>query len=214
MHQVNNLRILVVDWLRDQNIDASNALTTLPMSDYSFIANLDATTVARRVLCLQCIVACAFVPSRRSSVLRWSDDWRLTEYLTNNELSFLRGDDHLLAQSQWCVESIFALLWSVGRTERCFPNDLCPDNLVRCLPRISENQSPEKFIESTVLISADSLLFAAELYYVTHWLQRQGQIDGAPLKLKVESTVISFRRWAFEWLTAGENDWDQISLDT
>lgn len=208
------LRAVTVANLRQHNIDAAAAIDVLPLLNDDVATLHSNSQVAFRILALQCVVAVAFSPARRSVILDWANRWELTVAFTPAESQFLQGDDKFLPRFQWSVESIYALLWACGRVATCSVVDLCPNDLVARLPKISQNQSPSDFVDSTVLANFHDVPSYLDVYYVTHWLQRESAMHGKPLLLAVEPTVISYRRWAFEWLVTSDTLWDDVSLDT
>jgi len=174
-----------------------------------------ATEATDRLLCLNAVVACSHGCPKRDAQ-RWMTEHHLTSALTDSEQAFLSEElttEQVRAEFQDQVEALWALAWGLKLVRKLNFAKECSDKLVKLLPDPRVNTPLNEFRERCTLRSASELVQATDLAYCLHWSIRQASLTGQPPPGRVPPTVVVERRRSLEWLI-GEDNWDDLSLDT
>lgn len=174
----------------------------------------DVSELADRILCLSVVVACA-CGWPRPKAQAWLEKEGLTDCLTESEQAYLESNSgpRQDAAMQWHVEAIWTLAWYLGLHNEFDFSDSCADHLVKLLPDIKNNASTESFRKTLNRRSREELLEQLDLAYCLHWAVRDVEIRGQRPPGRVPPNVVVERRHALEWM-AGQDAWDEVSLDT
>lgn len=170
-----------------------------------------------RALILQAMFS-LYIGAPTSVIKKWLDDNNLLTYLSPKEHNLLNKHERDISKQEmndlsWNIESIYALLW-VGSIYKDLPLQThAPDNLVKYLPNIKNNDSIKKFIENFKMRSFEEIYIALDLYYRAHWYARDCHITSKDSK-NFDLPTIEYRRRALGWLFDSEANWDDIRLDT
>lgn len=172
--------------------------------------------VTDRALILGAIVAGA-IGGFPSSILReWIERQSLGSRLTPKESQYLNGASPSKAQNvEFCdqVESLWALIWILGKAEHLNFGEVADDALGEMLPDIELGEGRLRFCESIRIRSFEKILEACDLSYCLHWAIVDASIRRAPSPGFVDPYVIVYRRQALEWVLS-RDDWDSVDLDT
>lgn len=169
-----------------------------------------------RTLVLSACVACSY-GFAASDALKWLEREGLSAHLTDAESQFLHGQAEANRSAfQWQVEAIWALVWAGGFFPTLDFGQTCSNSLVTMLPDLKAGAASDAFREAYVMRPVDEIAPMVDLAYCLHWAIREQQLHGKhPQRSKkiVPDQVIVQRRQALEWL-AGDQAWDEVSLDT
>lgn len=192
---------------------------------YPFNVNLpalDPVTISRkpdeisgRILALNACVACSYGFSRNSA-LGWLEQEGLGHHLSKYEHEYLHGkDDAKKAMLQWQVEALWSLTWAASYHNNLDFSRSCSKDFVFIFPDLKNLEPSVNFLTSYSIRSTNEIARMLDIAYCLHWAVREMQIQGKQQKLsrQVHDQVIIERRRGLEWLV-GEEDWDDVSLDT
>lgn len=170
--------------------------------------------VADRILVLNVIVSCAF-GCPRPKAKAWLKKESLSACLTLDEAKYLEASSRPMQDGamQWRVESIWALAWYMGLHDELDFSDSCSDDLNKLLPDLKADASSKSFRETLAKRSRQELLEQLDLSYCLHWAIRESGTQGQSPLGHVPPNVVIERRRALEWI-AGQDSWDEVSLDT
>jgi len=80
-------------------------------------------------------------------------------------------------------------------------------------PDTTEDVTTEAFKRGLKLRDKSEVVSKADLAYCLHWAVRHAEINGQGTPGKVPANVVAERRRALEWMM-GQDDWDEVTLDT
>lgn len=166
--------------------------------------------VVRRCLARFVTVAVAY-GFDRGAAWRWLEREGLAEDLAPSEREFLEADDGDGPTAG--VESLWAMCWALGMERTLDFGDYCGDHLVELFPDIKQDAIAGPFVARSRLRKVKELAQALDLAYCVHWSLVEASLRGGRLPGPVEPYVVIERRHALEWIL-GEDDWDDVSLDT
>jgi hypothetical protein len=112
-----------------------------------------------------------------------------------------------MVQFAWRYESLWVLLWAMGRIETLhFPDQLCETaqitEIILGLPRHPQ------------LRPATEILDAADLTFRCHWASLENQLRSKETD-SLDPGVVYERHYAFNWLLCHQNQaWDDVTTDT
>jgi hypothetical protein len=102
----------------------------------------------------------------------------------------------------WRQEALWALLWALGFVEELRADEPCGDETA--YERMAPEMDPAQTVEGIELRPVEELAAELDFHFCWHWQLRRAEQD---------EDVVRERRLALEWLV-GDEDWEQITLDT
>jgi len=120
--------------------------------------------------------------------------------------------DEQRALATWRYESLYVILWSLGKTEDLkYPSNICDVGpLVESIIRPSR----EEFTNTVKLKSVESILDELDKTYRMHWACVDANIKGIQPG-NIFTGIVYERHYALNWLTSYEDqDWDDVQTDT
>jgi hypothetical protein len=169
-------------------------------------------SVVKRLLCLHAAAACAYGFDRQRAIA-WIGRERLSESLTAEERGFIEhghGDPNRFRVQ---IEAMWALAWALGIVSALEYGKPCGEGFVALLPNLKTAETTDSLRQNASLRSAAEIAASLDLAYCIHWAIRDAGIARRPARKQIQPYVIVERRRALEWLV-GEDDWDDLSLDT
>ncbi len=169
--------------------------------------------LAERCLVLHALIAVSY-GFPRSSARGWFEREGLVGALSASEARFLdTGDAQEDEFFHGLVESVWALVWSLGIATELDFGQRCPEDLVAMLPDLTAEESSSSFRERVKPRSTEEVVAAADLAYCLHWAVTDAGLRGGPSPGRIPAWVLTERRPALDWALSRE-DWDDITLDT
>ena len=182
---------------------------TLPLSDLPL--NLrSAEEVAKRMLALKAVLACAFSADNMDMVQTWIDQENLTDNFTKSECLFIYEGKGNPDQVELEIESLWMLAWCTNLINEMDFGEYCGDFLSDLLPSIEYMNSKTSFVRSLELRPLEEISEALDLAYCLNWGAIEARTKNLNIASKVREYVIEYRRKALEWLVS-EDDWDKIT---
>lgn len=189
---------------------------TLPLININ-IRNLSAEEVCCRMFSIQAVTALSYDFNNRFDLInKWIEVNTENIKLSQEEKKFLKGEytDQKLVDFQFDVECIFTLMWYLKKENRLDIDLKIPENLISFLPRISELENVQYFINSCNEKRDNyQLLEKIDLYYCFHNLLNSNLIEVDVNSNNQYHQIVVKRRKALEWLAYGR-DWDINEIDT
>lgn len=113
----------------------------------------------------------------------------------------------------WNNEAYWSLLWALGLVnDMKLPVDVC--DCEKALKLVISCKNFDEFKNRCKLRNIEDILDMFDLYYRYHWACVENSIDPDTNIGRLNPDVVMERRKGLEWLISGEDDWDEISLDT
>ncbi|MDN3516372.1 DUF4272 domain-containing protein [Aquisalimonas lutea] len=166
-----------------------------------------------RILALYTCVSSAF-DFPKETALSWLRQEGLYEELSPFEREYLKSNDESeRATFAWQVEALWALTWVSGHHDSLDFSDSCADDFVYIFPRIRPEDTTRKFRNVASPRRIEDVVEMLDLSYCLDWAVMDARLRGAPEPGEVPGLVVQERRRALEWV-AGEDPWDEITLDT
>ena len=169
--------------------------------------------ITSRALCLFAAIATAYgFPKIQAS------DWLKANHLSESpsrkeahHLGSVSKDYEPVLQSQ--IGGLWALAWMTGIADDFDFGRDSPPSLVSRFPDIKVGESTAGFLQKAALRNIDEIIAQCDLAYCLHWAIRDAMLRGMRPPGKIHPMYIVERRRAFEW-ALGDDDWDDVSLDT
>lgn len=169
-------------------------------------------TVLDRLFALNVVTSVAFGFSR-TAALAWLDQEELTKALSPRESAFLSTGRGPVEDFQAQPETMWALAWAVRWVDALDFWRPCDGDFVHRLPDLKV-QEPRRSFEAHALIRpVEHVAEALDLAYCLHWVTVDAALGRRSLPLQNRPAGLLGRRHALEWML-GQDDWDEISLDT
>lgn len=169
--------------------------------------------VLDRTLVLYACVACSY-GFPKVKALSWLKGEGLDKAVSGSEREYLESNDERKKPTfQWQVESLWALTWVAGYHESLDFSDSCSDDFIQLFPDLKSGAPSESFREKANPRDTESVVRTLDLSYCLHWAVREAQLRGETEPGPVPGLVVQERRRALEWVV-GEENWDEVSLDT
>ena len=192
-----------------------------------------ASEVARRTLVLWAVALRAEgMPQRETlELIRQCD---LESSVSPSEKAFLHReppDPEECARLGWRLESIWALLWTLGIVEELsWPGGMC--NVAKLVQLMRPQEKEAAFITNARLRPTSEILDAQDLIMRIHWAIRDaylnhggmipedldwsGHSPSVPLASSEAVGVVEQRHWTLNWLTRfmDPQDWDHVDTPT
>jgi hypothetical protein len=141
----------------------------------------------------------------------------LWDSVSQKEKEFLENvnpSERDVFDASWRAESLWALLWSLGKIEKLeLPEDVCDTQLIQEIMPEPES-SCEEFINQAVLRSPTEILDATDLTYRIHWAAVDARLNNQEIPGEFDMGIIYERHYALNWLTWYAEGWDDITTDT
>ncbi len=121
-------------------------------------------------------------------------------------------DERRLHDARWRAESLWLLLWSIGKIDALdWPGDICDVDALKPLMQIALDD-PVAFAASARLRGPVPILDQHDLYVrlqraVDDAHDRAGHVPGG-----VHPSVVYERHYALNWLTDRDKDWDHVAI--
>lgn len=186
---------------------------SLPLlDDGSVMKNTD--ELKGRALCLNLIVASSFNVTIKSNSLQWLKDNHVDHFLSNLEMSFLKGISTVsIEYFKNQQECLYSLGWALGLCNEIRLDQYVPIDLALKFPDIRKSEMADKIDPDVKIRSVREILEMLDLYYCIDWAIKNELIISKRSPGKLPYIVIRERRKALEWIVS-DNDWDDVSLDT
>lgn len=204
------------DLIRKQSIVTASRLGystnhALPLlDDVQNLRTVDESV--NRLLCLNAVAACAYGFDRHKAV-EWLRQEGVFDELATSERRFIENSDGDPIRFQVQVEGLWALAWALGLVPQLDFGEYCDDNFVILMPNIRSREASDVLRSKINPRTSLEVLAACDLAYCLHWAAREALLTGGKLSGDVQLYVIEERRRMLEWLI-GEEEWDEVTLDT
>ena len=186
------------------------------VEDDSEVKLRDALDVERRSIVLYGISAVGF-GAKSERAVSWFKDQALWDSVSPSEKAFLTGESpsqQQIVEASWRVESLWTLLWSMGKIESLeFPTTTCDVDRVQDLMPVPDSDC-ESFLADSTLRSLPEVLDQLDLIYRIHWAVREAQLTGQTIPCSIDPSVVYERHYALNWLVGCADQWDDITTDT
>lgn len=135
---------------------------------------------------------------------------------TPKEISVYKDEnlnDQDRAYATWRYESLYTLLWAMGKMETLkYPSEICD---VKEVVGAIFDLSREEFENAVKLRSASEILDELDKIYRTNWACVDARIKGESPTGNVNPSIIYERHYALNWLTNYlDQDWDDVQTNT
>lgn len=186
------------------------------VEDDSEVKLRDVLGVASRSIVLYGMSAVGF-GAKSEMAVSWLKDQSLWDFASPNEKIFLTVENpsqQQIVEASWRVESLWTLLWSMGRIDSLeFPTTTCDVNKVQDLMPVPDSDC-ENFLASSRLRSLHEVLDQVDLIYRIHWAVRDAQLTGQTIPGSINPSVVYERHYALNWLVCYADQWDDVTTDT
>lgn len=207
---------MLLDLIRKQSFETASRLgystnSALPLLDEVSTARTTDETI-KRLLCLHAVACCAFGFERRNA-LDWLRREDLFDELAPSELRFIENGEGDPIRFKVQVEGMWALAWSLGPVSQLDFSMYCDNSFVQLMPNMITGETSGVLRSKIRPRTIAEILAACDLAYCLHWAVREALLTGGKVLGDVQLYVIEERRRALEWLI-GEEEWDEVTLDT
>lgn len=142
----------------------------------------------------------------------------LTKHLSEVERTILDQTQETISDQDkinlhWYLESLWALIWVMGKIDDLSLPHPIPDNMIDFCPNLQSKDGPEKFTQDTNVRTFDEIYKMRDLYYRAMWSCRQYQLSNEEHK-NFNMSIIMERRKALSWCLDKDLDWDDVPQDT
>ena len=122
-------------------------------------------------------------------------------------------NDQERAYATWRYESLYTILWSLGKMEELkYPSEIC--DVQGIVGKIFQ-PSREEFESSVKLRSKSEILDELDKIYRMNWACVDARIKGQQVSGNINSSVVHERHYSLNWLTNYQNqDWDDVQTNT
>ena len=172
--------------------------------------------VANRALILGALVHISF--EAPIGVIRsWLETHELVGLLSEQEakvvLADMEPDATTKQRLRWNIEPLWAAAWAGGFADDLGPSTPIGGQLATILPDLRINESPDRFVSSFHLRSAEQLLAKLDLLYRAHWAARDSRLTGAA-DCPFNEGIVHERRRLLEWSLNAAAHWDDVDMST
>lgn len=186
------------------------------VEDDSEVKLREVLDVAKRSIVLYCISAVGF-GAESTRAVSWLKDQTLWDSVSPEEKRFLTDENSSqlqIAEASWRVESLWTLLWSIGRVDSLeFPTETCDVDKVQELMPVPDSDC-ESFLADSRLRSLPEVLDQVDMIYRIHWAVREAQLTGQTIPCAINPSVVYERHYALNWLVGYADQWDDLTTDT
>jgi hypothetical protein len=136
--------------------------------------------------------------------------------LSPKEAVFLAAEapePQAIVNFSWRYEALFLLQWALGWAPNLpDPTDPCD---VHAVLRVIRESDEAALLGGASLRPAAAILDTLDLHYRLHWAVRQARLDKKPPPADLNSSVVSERHHALNWLVRFEDAaWDEVDTPT
>lgn len=120
--------------------------------------------------------------------------------------------DQQRAYATWRYESLYVMLWALGKTDLKYPSEICDvPALVGSVIRISR----EDFEKSVALRSEIEILDQLDKIYRMNWACVDARLKGQDVGGNIHAGIVYERHYSLNWLTCYQDqDWDDVDTNT
>ncbi|MGI1679861.1 MAG: DUF4272 domain-containing protein [Cellvibrionaceae bacterium] len=187
----------------------------LPVQEITEMRSKD--DIIRRALIMNAMINIAF-DAPIDYIAGYIEKNKLRSYLSSIEIKILQYNQEALPDQHkinlhWYLESLWALLWVMGKIDSL--DFICPipDTMIEYCPKLQEDEGPEKFTEVPEVRSFEEVYRMRDVYYRAMWCSQEFQLRNTP-KENFNMGLIMERRRSLTWCLDKTSDWDDISQDT
>jgi Domain of unknown function (DUF4272) len=138
--------------------------------------------------------------------------------VTAKEREFLETDnptEEEIIASTWRSESLWTLLWALGKIETLeLPRELCDTEVLQNLMSWTEQDSCATFVNGAELRSPSKMLDETDLIYRIHWAVVDARLNNKNVPGGFDPGVVYERHYTLNWLTCYSDNWDEVTTDT
>ena len=122
-------------------------------------------------------------------------------------------DDQERAYATWRYESLYTILWALGKMEELkYPSEICD---VQAIVGKIFQPSREEFEGSVKLRSESEILDELDKTYRMNWACVDARITSQEVSGNINPSVVYERHYSLNWLTKYQNqDWDNVQTNT
>ena len=171
--------------------------------------------IAERILVLTYLNYVSEKPEDKDKVITFLKEQGLWNSVSNDEKELfskeLSDEEHI--NISWRSEAIWLLLWVINKIETIdLPNEeVSIPQILEMLPSFMTDT--KNFVQSATIRKISEILDLSDLTYRLHWATRNTELNKTE-ELDLNSSIISERHYAINWVTYYEEDWDDITTDT
>ena len=174
-----------------------------------------AQDIAKRLLILTYLCYVGEVPDATSDVITFLKSEKLWDNVSADERELFQKEltDKEKVNISWRTEAIWLLLWAINKVDKLeLPqNEVSIPDILECLPKIMA--STKDFIESATIRTTSDILDVSDLTYRLHWATRNAELNNSRTT-DLNSSIVSERHYAINWVTFYMDNWDDITTDT
>lgn len=153
----------------------------------------------------------------RDEIIKYLKEEHIWEAVSDIEKElFLK--DKLTEQDKinisWRSEAMFTLMWAIHKIDKlALPTEEC--SIWDTLNLLPDYLEPAKdFISKAKTRSKKEILNETDLIYRIHLIIHRDIQKGEDPSGNINESIVKERRYALNWLTLYEYNWDEITLDT
>lgn len=184
----------------------------LPEIEKTEIKIRDSIEVRNRSIALSGVIYASMGLSG-TQVLEWLRSEELESFITEKEVSFLKGQYLDASYFRYRVEALWALIWCLDLISELDHTSPCGNNLAIFFPKIQAGESSNQFLLNSNLRLDDKIIKQLDLLYCINWSVNEKILRGDDTTPFLDY-IIKERRWALEWVTHKDVIWEGVTLDT
>lgn len=185
-----------------------------PLAEEHEIVLRTAAVVAERAVVLLAVAARG-EGLERDGAIELIEARGLWRAVTREEQTFLLTPDPTAqdtVQFIWRYESLWVLLWALGRIDLDFPQATC--DVQRAASLVLDAPFPD-FVERAVLRTPAEILSETDFVYRCHWATAEARFRAQTLPGNLDPGVVFERHYALNWLIGYQDQaWDDVTTDT
>ncbi len=171
--------------------------------------------IAKRILILTYLCYVAEDQEAKNKVIEFVITEKLWDDVSAKERELFQKEpsDQDKIDISWRSEAIWLLLWVIRKVNTLeFPeSEIHIAAILEALPALMA--STKGFVDSSTIRSTSDILDISDLTYRLHWAARNADLNNLKSPL-LNSSIISERHYAINWVTFYADDWDEITTDT
>ncbi len=171
--------------------------------------------VAKRILILTYLCYVAEDQEAKNEVIEFLRTEKLWDHVSRKERELFENEptEQDKKDISWRSEAIWLLLWTIKKVHTLdFPeHEVQIPDILDCLPKLMA--PTEEFVESSTIRSTSEILDISDLTYRLHWAARNAELNNRKSP-QLNSSIISERHYAINWVTYYADEWDEITTDT
>lgn len=199
-------------FLKNHSININEYLPCIPSSETVELRTLK--EIIDRTYALL-IIAVKGEGIEQEHLLRTVEDKKIDSFspIENHIYQAEALSDEERAYASWRYESLYAILWALGKMEDLkYPSDICDVQTV--VSKIFQ-PSREEFESSVILRNKTEVLDELDKTYRMNWACVDARINEQQVSGNLDSNVVYERHYSLNWLTKYQNqDWDDVQTNT